>query len=276
MAARGDITAGQVFQDRQMLNRLGYGIFDVAWGKDWIGSENVRDFTYVVEPDIDPKIYRHKVYEVIGRYFNNDLAKELWYKFLQHKLEMSAAAGQEIELKQAALDWFTTNSYPYLKEWVFKQRQIPERIRDQPEPSRSWTAVSLGLLLPGLGELVKAGFTIPAIIGATLRATLPLRKKATITKNFGTTKIIPPKLSPSSVSSRKRGRFYMRVVGQLIGYPVRTVQEARQQWSEILAHWAYLNKQSELPTSLQAATLDYYRRLAFLEAVERGYECFGG
>src|SRR5689334_1947317 len=104
--ARGDITAGEVFEDREMLERLGYGIFDVAWGKSGVGFENVRDFSYVVADDKDPKIYRRKVFEMLGRYYDNGLAKAMWNKFIDHKWVLSERAGHEIDLQTAAQDWF--------------------------------------------------------------------------------------------------------------------------------------------------------------------------
>src|SRR6476469_2636497 len=99
MAVSGDINASQVLADRTLLNRLGYGIFDLEWGSSGYGFENVHDFSYVIAPDLDPKIYRHKVFEMTGHYYNNTLAREIWYQLLEHKVKLSREAGREIALK---------------------------------------------------------------------------------------------------------------------------------------------------------------------------------
>lgn len=273
MPARGDITASEIFQDRELLNRLGYGIFDVAWGKNWIGSENVRDFSYIIAPDFDPKIYRHKVYEVLGRYYDNQLAKRMWYNFLEHKLELSEQAGREVELKTAAQAWFARFGYAFLKEWALHQPQVPERIRNLAEPSRNWTSVVAELLLPGLKDLFEAGFSLSAILKAAYLALLPLRKSSYSGKDLP---FYPSPLNEVSqskkVKAKKSNQLYMRVVAMLTGHPIHTRQEVHRQWHEILEHQSYLNKYREGEVSVQIATVDYYRRLALLEALERGYE----
>jgi hypothetical protein len=136
----GDIRAGEVFKDRELLNRLGYGIMDVEWGKGEIGSENILDFSYIIAQDQDPKFYRRLVYDLTGRYFSNDLGKEIWDKFIEHKWVLSERANREIDLKTAAEDWLTHYSHDFLKEWTFSHPVLTTRIRSAHHAEAGWEA----------------------------------------------------------------------------------------------------------------------------------------
>jgi hypothetical protein len=172
----GDIRASEVFKDRELLNRLGYGIMDVEWGKGEIGSENILDFSYIIAQDQDPKFYRRLVYDLTGRYFTNDLGKEIWDKFIEHKWVLSERASREIDLKTAAEDWLTHYSHDFLKEWTFTHPVLTTRIRSAHEPRRGWLGGLASLAVPPLGELLDSGFTVSNVAAAVLRETLPLPK----------------------------------------------------------------------------------------------------
>lgn len=244
MSVGGDINASEVLVQRDLLNRLGYGIFDLEWGTSGYGFENVKNFSYVVEPDIDPKIYRHKVFEMTGHYYEIQLAREMWYEFLRHKLAMSQAAGRDVDLKTAAQDWFNRHSHAFLKDWAFHQATAPLRFRSRSEPRKNKSAIVIGGLFPGLRELLDAGFEVRDIIGAAWKARKPYRG----------------------------GMFYMRLVAGLTGHLFTTTEEAQRCWQEILEHRQYLEKKAGQAVDLRRAILDYYRRLSLLEEIERGEE----
>lgn len=172
----GDVRANDVYKDRQLLNRLGYGIMDVEWGKGEIGSENIRNFSYVIAQDQDPKFYRRMVYDLIGRYFSNDLAKVLWDKFIDHKWVLSERAGHEVDLKTSAKDWMQNYSHDFLKEWTFMHPVTSSRIRSIHEPNRGVLGSMASQMIPPVGDLLDSGFSVVNVVGAALRESLPLRR----------------------------------------------------------------------------------------------------
>jgi hypothetical protein len=242
MVTGSDMNASEVLANRDLLNRLGYGIFDLAWGTSGYGFENVRNFSYVIAPDYDPKIYRHKVFDATGHYYNNQLAREVWYKLLEHKIKLCQEAGHEIELKTVAQDWLAKYSHAFFKDWTFHQAEIPTRIRYWEEPREKWSGVIFGHLVPQLKLLLDAGFTLGEISKATLTA----------------------------LKLKTGGLFYMRLVTSLLGYTLSSPEETEKTWQEIQQHQQYLDKQQGHAVDLHYAILDYYRRLNFMLAIEHG------
>ncbi len=298
--ARGDITAGEVFEDREMLNRLGYGIFDLAWGTSGVGFENVRDFTYVIGQDKDPKIYRLKVYELLGRYYDNTLAKALWNKIIEHKWVLSERAEKEIDLKTAAVDWFQNYGHPFLKDWTFRRAQVPNRIRNKAEARVSALGSMAGYLVPNLRELLENGFTVTDIIKAAL-TTRPLRIKMARPQGhhrrirfvpafpFRRAQSKPPfeehgspedsawrdettYLVVNKIGQQEKGRFYVHLVAKLTGHAIRTPEEAEKRWQEILEHKWYMSEREGQDVGIRTAALDYYRRLNLIQEAETGQE----
>ncbi len=300
MPSRGDITASEVFADREMLNRLGYGIFDVTFGKDEVGFENVKDFSYVVAQDEDPKLYRRKVFGLIGRYYPNDLAKAMWNKFIDHKWVLSEQAGKEIDLRTAAIDWFNNYSHQFLKEWTFKQPEVPNRVRNQSEPSKGMVGLMSASVSPSVRELLNAGFSIVDIARAAIvEAAKPGHwKSVPLTKSprrrlklglhlSGRRKLeesgssadarwkddqhylVLKKLDPAEVS---QGRYYVRLLANLTGHEPKTPEEAERRWTEILDHKWYMSERAGQDVGIRAAAIDYFRRLNLLQEAESGYE----
>lgn len=299
--ARGDITAGEVFEDRQMLERLGYGIFDLAWGSGGgVGFENVRDFSYVVAEDKDPKIYRRRVFEMLGRYYNNDLAKAMWNKFIEHKWVLSERAGHEIDLKTAANDWFEKHGHSFLKDWVFRREEIPDRVRYYREPSKGVLGIVASYALPSLRDLLNAGFSVTDLAKAAVLSSVPKGKKRKPNENWRSRvlRIVPghrhkarraheedatledkewqedgqPYLLVKKVRPEDKGRFYMRMVANLTGHPIQDADEAEKRWREILEHKWYMSEREGHDVGIRTAALDYYRRLNLIEEAETGSE----
>lgn len=303
--ARGDITANEVYADREMLNRLGYGIFDVMWGSSGIGSENIRDFSYLVAQDKDPRLYRRKVYELINRYYRNDLAKAIWNKFIEHKWVMSERAGQEVDLRTAAQDWFKEHSHAFLKEWTFQQKEVPERIRNNREPQKSYVGMVASTLVPDLRELLQAGFSVTDIAWAALAKGVklgawreaaqpkkPRRRLLPFSKN--SVEVLREKKPHERGGSRAddqwqdenkylvlkkaapedivEGRYYVRMVANLTGHEPKDKEEAERRWREILEHKWYMSERAGHDVGLPAAALDYFRRLNLLREAETGHE----
>jgi hypothetical protein len=287
--AHGDITAGEVFEDREMLNRLGYGIFDLAWGRDGVGFENVHDFSYVVGENKDPKIYRRKVFEIMGRYYDNDLAKAIWNKFIEHKWVLSEQVGHEIDLRTAAHDWFKNYGHAFLKEWTFRRPEVPKRIRNQREPRKGLLSIVAGFLLPDLRDLLDAGFSVTDIVKARRFARKPIRRRSGGNWRSQMLHGVPgfsrvglerdksrrdnkPYLLLKKVDPEERDRYYIRMVANLTGHPIETAEEAEKRWREILEHKWYMSEREKQDVGLKAAALDYYRRLNLIQEAELGQE----
>ncbi len=287
--ARGDIDANEVYADQEMLNRLGYGIFDVTFGKSGVGFENVKDFSYVIAQDKDPKLYRGKVYDLIGRYFSNKLAKAVWDEFINHKWVLSERAGYEVDLQTAARDWFEQHGHDFLKTWTFRQEEIPNRIRNEREPQRGSVSLVTGLLIPHVRELLKAGFSVGDVAWAALREAVPSgvwksvdgktkRRRLNLTPRLPHRKAEKEsdpryytikKLAPEDL---KDGLYYVRLVAKLTGHEPQSPEEAERRWHEILEHKWYLSERAGHDVGLRVAALDYFRRLNLLQEVETGHE----
>ncbi len=281
----GDITAKEVYEDRELLNRLGYGIFDVQWGSDGsIGSENIKDFSYVVAQDDDPRLYRHRVFQLVGRYYPNRLAKVIWDKFIEHKWVLSERAGREVDLKEAAEDWLANYSHAFLKEWTFKQAEVPERIRYRSEPRKSWFGIMTGVVFPNLRQLFDAGFSVTDVLFAAFRGVKPLRHTKTNEAKNGsedgakrTANSRDKKKMPRGAFRVKKlktndGFFYVKLIAKLTGHEIKNESEAQKRWSEILEHKWYMSEREGHDVGIQTAALDYYRRLNLLAETESGVE----
>ena len=289
--AGGDIQANEVYADREMLNRLGYGIFDVNFGSSGVGSENIRDFSYVVTQDEDAKLYRRKVFNSIGLYYPNDLAKLIWNKFIDHKWVMSEQVGQEVDLRVAAQDWFDKHSHAFLKEWTFQQPAVPIRFRTQSEPGKGLLGLMTGAIVPNLRELVDAGFSVTNIMKAAIsekanpgvwkdlekerdRHLRPNSKAATKNRQQKDSEnhrqyFEVQKLAPHEITE---GRYYVQLVANLTDHEPKTVEEAERRWCEILEHKWYLSERAGYDVGIKTAALDYFRRLNLLQEAETGQE----
>ncbi len=308
---RGDIRATDVFKDRELLNLLGWGIMDVEWGKGEIGSENIRNFSYVVAQDQDAKFYRRMVYDLIGRYFANDLARDLWNKFIDHKWVLSEREGREINLKVAAQDWMQNYSHDFLKRWTFTHPVPTGRIRNVSEPNRGLMGSMASQVVPPLGDLLDSGFSVVNVVGAAIRESIPLRASRAVreaaeltddlltptpkprrpsimghflrflnpsksrvarSKNRHGDQKTDPMLVLSKVEPEHRGLYYVRLLANLTGHHFKNHTEAAHYWREVLEHKWYMSEQVNQDVGLRRAALDYFRRLNMLEQVESGQE----
>ncbi len=282
-----DVTAADVYADRELLNRLGYGIFDVQFTKDGsIGSENIHDFTYLVAQDDDPRLYRRKIFELVGRYYPNKSAKQIWDKMVDHKWVLSEQLGHEVDLKTAAEDWIKKYSHDFLKEWTFQQPKVPFRIRSHHEPRKSWLGVVTGYIFPNLRELLDAGFTVTDIIVGTAKEANPV-KSLKLQKKRSPLRLIGKKADKTAETAASTGEkyfvvqrtpphnsdfFYIRLVANLTGHEIKKEDEAAKRWREILEHKWYMSEREGHDVGLRAAAVDYYRRLNFLAEAESGVE----
>lgn len=242
---RGDINATELYQDREFLLRVGYGIYDVPFGSGGgVGFEDVHNFSYVSDKsqEEDPKLYRRKVFNLVGRYYPNDLARALWQKFYEYQGHLSRKQRREVGLEEAAQEWLEHYGHDYFKAWAFQQQEVPFRMRNQAEPARGWVEVAVCQVWPQWRELVAAGFNLPVILLASMLE--------------------------MSHSKGRRDEHYLRVVARVSGHRIKEQAELEKRRYEIEQLEAYLSKLLGEKVDTRVATIEYYRRLNLVAEIE--------
>lgn len=243
---RGDINAAELYEDREFLTRVGLGIYDVEFGSNGnVGFEDVFKFSYVENEGIDPKLYRRKVFNLVGRYYNNDVAQALWVRFHEYQALMSKMENRQVSLKEAADQWLQEYGHDFFKTWALQTAEVPFRMRYHNEPNLSWAEVVALRVTPIWRELLEAGFTVPAILLA-LAIEFPKRKKGTL---------------------RER---YTRLVARLSGFQIKDQAEMNKRIREIKLLRRLINRQVGHNIGTRAATIEYYRRLNLVAYIEEG------
>jgi hypothetical protein len=236
---RGDINAVDLYQDKDFLNRVGYGLMDVAAGSTGdVGFEDVRKFSYVAAQEEDPKLYRRRVFELVGRYYPNDLAKALWEKFIEYQIDLHEREGWELSLQEVARRWLEQHGHSFFKDWALARPHLLFRMRNQNEPRRGWVEVGVGVLAPQWRELTEAGFKLGAILLAAL------------------------------LEGPYKRHSYLRMVARLSGHRIHSEAEAEQRQREIEQLACYLSERAGYEFDLREATIEYYRRLNLLAEIE--------
>jgi hypothetical protein len=286
MPSRGDITANEVYADREMLNRLGYGILDVAFGSAGIGQENLTQFTYLVAPHDDPKFYRRLIFDLVGKYYSNQLAKAIWDEIIDHKWVLSERARQEVDLKTAADDWMKHHSAAFIKEWTFKQKEVPLRSGDEPELRKSLLGLAAGAVIPNLRRLLDSGFGVVDVTKAVVEEHLlpgpwrELARKADVILPATRTGEVPEAEEEPDEDDSKPGEHnrviqllkldklnavralhYVQLIANLTGHEPQTPEEAETLWHEILEHKWYMSERAGQDVGIKTAALDYFKRL---------------
>ncbi len=237
---RGDINAIELYQDREFLTRLGYGIFDVEVGSTGgVGFEDVRRFTYLESEDEDPKLYRRKVFNLVNRYYPNEVAHVLWSRFNEYRNYKAEQIGFEINLEEAALEWLDLYGHEFFKNWALKKLEVPFRMRNQAEPRLGHLDVLASQLVPQWRELLECGFKL-----------LPLTLAALIELKGG------------------RQNHYLRLVARLSGHKIKIASELPRRLTEIEQLQAYLSQQMGRVIGSSEATIEYYRRLSLIAEIE--------
>lgn len=240
---RGDINAVELYQDRKFLERVGFGIYDIAVGSTGgVGFEDVHRYSYLEAEEADPKLYRRRVFELIGEYYPNDLAKILWNEFGKYQTQLNQQANLQLSLKDCAIEWLAQHGNALFTEWALQQSEIPYRIRNQKEVDLRWSAWVLRVMLPDWRELLENGFSIWAVALATLINNL------------------------SWLQYRLSGQQkFVRKVARLSKLPLLDVAELRQRIAEIEQ---FQKQEIAANDSFRVATIEYYRRLVLAKELE--------
>src|SRR3954449_10480871 len=97
--------APEIYKDKALLERLGYGIMDVE-SNSGVGYEDVHKFTYLTDPQQSSHFHRNLLHELTGRYYPDRLSHLLWPELAAYKLQQEQATGQKMDIKQAASQYF--------------------------------------------------------------------------------------------------------------------------------------------------------------------------
>ncbi len=238
---RGDINAVELYQDREFLVRVGLGIYDVEVGSTGgVGFEDVHKYAYLKDEGEDPKLYRRRVFSLVGQYYPNDLAHALWDKFEQYQAALAQQYGKQPDLAQVARQWLEQYGHDFLKDWTLRREEVPFRMRNQAEPRLGLVDVAACRLAPQWRELLEVGFSLPAIAFAAL----------------------------FERRGQHEGDRYIRLTARLSGQRVKDSAELEKRRQEVAQLEAHLSQQTGASIGLRAATVEYYRRLSLLGAIE--------
>jgi hypothetical protein len=240
--------APEIYQDKALLERLGYGILDVE-SSSGLGSEDVHKYTYLVNPEQSPHFYRNLLYEITGRYYPDALARLLWQDLVASKLQNEGATGQKIDLKQVADQYFSGPAHQLIHHWCFETTQpLPTRLNNYPEARLTFASSLIRHLLPGLRPMIEAGFNFGEIVRAAYRQ----------------------RQAFSHYFTNLNNKYFAAVLAYLTGHRWSGYQETEKYWLEILENKQRLSERLGKPVSERQATLDYFQRLNLLERVELG------
>lgn len=243
---RGDINATELYEDREFLTRVGLGIYDVEFGSNGnVGFEDVFKYAFVENEEVDPKLYRRKVFNLVGRYYSNDVAQTLWARFHEAQTLLSQMENRPVSLKEAADRWLQDYGHDFFKSWALQAAEVPFRMRYHNEPNLTMMEVIVLRATPIWRELLEAGFTVPAILVA-MAAEFLKRKQGT---------------------HRER---YTRLVARLSGFQIKDQAEMNKRVREIKQLRRLLNRQVGHNIGTRAATIEYYRRLNLVAYIEEG------
>jgi hypothetical protein len=236
----GDINATELYQDTAFLERVGMGMLDVPFGSSGaVGFEDVVRFSYLNAEQMDPKLYRRKVFELTGHYYPNDLAVTLWSEFAAYQNYLQKKSGQEFELRSVATDWLNLYGHDFIKQWALHRPEVAFRIRNLSEPRLSWLTVLVVMTVPAWRELIQTGFN-------------PLKVAFTSLFTMG----------------KKGNDQYLHLVARLSKLPICSDEDARNALIEVKLLEQQLRDPDGNKVSFRAATIEYFRRLKLVVELE--------
>lgn len=238
-----DYRAPDLYGDKALLDRLGYGILDIAF-QSGVGFEDVYRFAYLVQPERAPGFHSRVLLQLLGKAFERRLANAIWVEMLRHKWVLSEAAQHDVGIGIAAKDWYQKYGEEFERNWYLSKPDLPRRFPGREERGPGLAEKAVSLVIPSLQELLDVGFTVVDIaragtrlLGETVGA-LVLRK----------------------VSPQERERFYVKLVAEMAGFDLNE-EEAQRTWREILEHKWYMSEREGRDVGIQAAAVDYFKRL---------------
>ncbi|HEX2915081.1 MAG TPA: hypothetical protein VH186_30090 [Chloroflexia bacterium] len=263
MAKASKQSASEIYKDRKLLERLGYGIMDVS-SSSGVGFEDVRNFSYVAAPEQSPHFYRSLLLNLTGHYYPDALARLLWNKLLEHQKQLAETAGSEVDLPAASKDFFPEISEGIIKDWCLNlPAKPPGRLNTQVETTINRTTLVLLKVLPGLFELLEMGFFLPEIIRIAWSARSPDTGKRNLFRHLASLSLrrkIPATWQP----------YFIQLVAELTGHPCFDQAVFETYCREVLLHWQRVAVREKRAVDFQEAALDYFLRLNLMERILKG------
>lgn len=230
-----DPTASEVTRDRELQERLGYGMLDVQT-ESGAGFEDVRRYSYVAEPQLNPKATALRLGPLLGRSFSEKEAVATWTEILQYQRQRADKTGEDLPIERAAREWDARHGPAFRRRWyLVRPESSPRRyITGGHEQGPGIGSRLVARRVPGLRPLLEAGFSLRDVLAAWVIA--------------------------RRVPKDKRHKRYILLVAKLTGWTL-TVEEAVRVWDQVLRHQLRLSKWLGHEVSLERATVDYFRRL---------------
>lgn len=239
-----DLRASDVIKDEELLNRLGYGILDVQ-ARDNVGFEDVRRYSYLVEPEQNPRAIAHRLRQILGRPFTEAEARAAWQDILRYKLDRLKDNDEDISMEQAAREWDAEYGFGFRRRWYLTRKEPVQRkyLPGGHERGPGPLGRTAGVIMPELKPLLEAGFSVNDIL--LIAARNPLR----------TARIVLHR-----VPRRDRDKYYVRLVADMTGWEL-SQEEAERVWVEALKHKLYVKEKFDQDISMERAVVDYVKRL---------------
>lgn len=242
---RGNIRASDVAKDRELLNRLGYGVLDVQTESGDVGFEDVRRYSYLVAPELSPRATARRLRDILGRPFSEEEARAAWDEILRYKLKRLRETGENVPIEQAAREWDQKYGFGFRRRWYLTRPEPGEKRYVPGAHERSPGAVAriAGRILPELKPLLEAGFSVSDIL--TIAARNPLQSARLVLRK---------------VPRRERDRHYVQLVADITGWTLPP-EQAEKVWEEALRHKLYVKEHLGQDISMERAVVDYVKRL---------------
>jgi len=241
---QGDVTASQVADDQELLDRLGYGILDIQ-SESGVGFEDVRRFTYVVDSARNPRAKAAQLQSLLGRPFTEREARAAWLEIVEYKARKLEDTDEEIPIEDAAREWNERHGFAFRRRWSLSSPEAEARQYIPGARERSPGAVGkvAGRALPELRPLLEAGFSVIDVLAEAVRE--PFRST---------------RLALRGVRREERSKHYVRLVSNLTGWTL-SEEEAERVWAEALKHKVHLSDKLGHEVSMERAVVDYFKRL---------------
>jgi hypothetical protein len=239
-----DPNATDVAMDPELRTRLGYGVLDVP-SRSGAGFEDVRRYSYLADPALDPRSLAMWLRHTLGRPFSEKEAQATYNEIEEYRRRRQQETGEELSLEQAAHEWDDRYGYAFRRRWFLTRPEPGERryVPGGRERGPSKVDKAAGLVLPELRPLLEAGFSVVDVL--TYAAGRPLRSA---------------KLALHRVPKKDRPKHYVRLVADLTGWTL-SEEEAARVWEECLKHKAYLSERAGHDVPMERAVVDYFKRL---------------
>lgn len=237
-------TASEVTRDQELLHRLGYGVLDVQ-SESGVGFEDVRRYTYLVEPELSPRATAVRLQRIFRRPFTEPEARAVWDEILKFKVRRLQKTGEDLSIEQAAREWDAKHGFAFRRRWYLTRPEVAEHRYVPTGRERGAGAVEkvTGVILPELRPLLTSGFGVVDVLLHAVKE--PVRSL---------------RLAIRKVPTTQRQQEYVRLVADLTGWKL-SPQEAEQVWARVLEHKLFLSQQLGTNVPIERAVVDYFKRL---------------